>query len=229
MLEKNNHLSTSSQVLPFRGLGGFGLKICGMKYPENILEVSQLLPDYLGFIFYQKSSRYFDGEIPEIPKSIKKVGVFVDANYEQVSSTIEKYKLDLIQLHGSETPEFCLLFQNLNIEIIKVFSVDDDFDFSELEPFENVCDYFLFDTKGKLHGGNGFTFNWQILEKYKSQKPLFLSGGIGLVEIKKIKKMNLPIHAIDVNSKFEIEPGLKNITMCKDALQCIKMYDRAYR
>lgn len=221
MLEKNKHLSTSSQVLPLRGLGGFGLKICGMKYPDNILEVSQLLPDYLGFIFYEKSSRYFDGEIPEIPKSIKKVGVFVDAGFEEINSKIKKYDLDLIQLHGNETPEFCKNLKKEKIEIIKVFSVDDDFDFEILNEYENVCDYFLFDTKGKLHGGNGVTFNWQILDKYKSKKPLFLSGGIGIEEIEKIKTFNLPIFAIDINSKFEIEPGLKNVQLCKDALQCI--------
>ncbi len=191
------------------------LKICGMKYPENILEVSQLLPDYLGFIFYEKSSRHFDGEIPKIPSSIKKVGVFVDACLEEINSKIKKYDLDLIQLHGHETPEFCQNLKQDNIEIIKVFSVDDDFDFEILNQYENVCDYFLFDTKGKLHGGNGVTFNWQILEKYKSQKSLFLSGGIGIDEISKIKTLNLPIYAIDVNSKFEIKPGLKNINLVR--------------
>ena len=194
------------------------IKICGMKYSENILEVSQLLPDYLGFIFYEKSSRFFDGEIPEISKSIKKVGVFVNATLEEIKSKIKKYDLDLIQLHGNETPEFCSNLKQESIEVIKVFSVDDDFDFQILEAYENVCDYFLFDTKGKLHGGNGFTFNWQILEKYKSKKPLFLSGGIGIEEIAKIKTLNLPIFAIDVNSKFEMEPGLKNVQLCRDAL-----------
>ena len=181
-----------------------------MKYHENILEVSQLLPDYLGFIFYEKSSRFFDGEILEIPSSIKKVGVFVNARLMEINGKIKKYDLDLIQLHGDETPEFCENLKQDKIEIIKVFSVDDNFDFEVLNQYENVCDYFLFDTKGKLHGGNGITFNWQILEKYKSKKPLFLSGGIGIDEIEKIKTLKLPIFAIDVNSKFEIEPGLKN-------------------
>ena len=184
-----------------------------MKYPKNILEVSQLLPDYLGFIFFEKSSRFFDGKIPLIPESIKKVGVFVNATYEEVISKIKKYKLDLIQLHGNESPEFCLKFKDFEIKIIKVFSVDDDFNFQIIEKYEPVCDYFLFDTKGQLHGGNGVTFNWQILEKYKSKKPLFLSGGIGIGEISKIKTLNLPIFAIDVNSKFETEPGLKNIEL----------------
>ena len=186
-----------------------------MKYPKNILEVSELLPDYLGFIFYEKSSRYFDDEIPEIPKSVKKVGVFVNATLDEIMSKIKKYNLDLIQLHGNESPAFCQILKKENIQIIKVFSVDDDFDFEILNQYENVCDFFLFDTKGKLHGGNGVTFNWNILEKYTSQKPLFLSGGIGIEEIDKIKKLDLPIFAIDVNSKFEKEPGLKNIDLLK--------------
>ena len=195
-----------------------------MKYPENILEVSQLLPDFLGFIFWEKSSRFFDGEIPEIPKSIKKVGVFVNATLVEINSKIKKYDLNVIQLHGNESDVFCFELKSKisnHIQIIKVFSANDAFDFSVLEPFENACDYFLFDTKGKLPGGNGITFNWQILQQYKLTKPFFLSGGIGLDQIQNIKKLNLPIYAIDVNSKFEIEPGLKNVQSCKDALQCI--------
>ncbi|MDI5894960.1 phosphoribosylanthranilate isomerase [Flavobacterium algoritolerans] len=208
------------------------LKICGMKYPDNILEVGALLPDYMGFIFWEKSSRYFDGVIPDLPKSIKKVGVFVNATQEEILEKIVKYDLQAVQLHGQESVEFCLdLRENLKqaqIEIIKVFSVDDTFDFEVLKPFEAVCDYFLFDTKGKLPGGNGTTFDWKVLEKYPSSKPFFLSGGIGMEEmeaVKEILKTNLPLYAIDVNSKFEIEPGLKNIELCKnirrDALQCI--------
>ena len=199
------------------------LKVCGMKYPQNIFEVSHLLPDYLGFIFFEKSSRYFDGEIPEIPSSIKKVGVFVNASLDDIQSKIAKYNLNLIQLHGDESPEFCEHLKNENLKIIKVFSVDDHFDFSILLGYENVCDYFLFDTKGKLHGGNGYAFNWQILENYKSTKPIFLSGGIGIEEIEKIKSIDLPIFAIDINSKFETEPGLKNITLLKSFQQNLKL------
>ena len=196
------------------------LKICGMKYPDNILEVSQLLPNYMGFIFWKKSSRFFDGEIPNLPKSIQKVGVFVNAPLDEIVSKIEKYDLNLVQLHGNESVAFCLdlkhEIKNLKqtpIEIIKVFSILDDFDFSILKEYESVCDYFLFDTKGKLPGGNGTVFDWKVLEKYPSTKPFFLSGGIGIEEIAPVKqllKTNLPIHAIDINSKFEIEPGLKN-------------------
>ncbi|MFV8377969.1 phosphoribosylanthranilate isomerase [Flavobacterium sp. LB3R33] len=208
------------------------LKICGMKYPDNILEVGALLPDYMGFIFWEKSSRYFDGVIPDLPKSIKKVGVFVNETAEIILAKAQKYDLKAVQLHGHESVAFCQdLRENLKqvqIEIIKVFSVDDDFDFEVLKPFEAVCDYFLFDTKGKLPGGNGTTFDWKVLEKYPSSKPFFLSGGIGMEEmdaVKEITKTNLPLYAIDINSKFEIEPGLKNIELCKnirrDALQCI--------
>nr|WP_235831781.1 phosphoribosylanthranilate isomerase [Flavobacterium rhamnosiphilum] len=208
-----------------------------MKYPDNILEVGSLLPDYMGFIFWEKSARYFDGVIPDLPKSIKKVGVFVNASQEEILEKIAKYDLQTVQLHGQESVEFCADLKQVlkdengkqvQIEIIKVFSVDDSFDFEVLKPFEAVCHYFLFDTKGKLPGGNGTIFDWKVLEKYPSSKPFFLSGGIGINEIdaiNEISKTNLPLYAIDVNSKFEIEPGLKNIELCRnirrDALQCV--------
>ncbi|MDN3672317.1 phosphoribosylanthranilate isomerase [Flavobacterium branchiarum] len=198
-----------------------------MKYPENIIEVGSLLPDYMGFIFWEKSARYFNGILPDLPKSIKKVGVFVNQSQEEISSKILKYDLQAIQLHGHESVEFCQGLRNKidpKIELIKVFSADDNFDFGVLKSYESVCDYFLFDTKGKLPGGNGTTFDWRILNKYNSTKPFFLSGGIGIEEleaIKEISKTNLPIYAIDVNSKFEIEPGLKNV----DALRCVSTHN----
>ncbi len=197
------------------------LKICGMKYPENILEVGALLPDYMGFIFWKKSARYFDGIIPELPKSIQKVGVFVNATLEEILEKIEKHDLQAVQLHGEESVEFCKTLKKKipkEMEVIKVFSILDTFDFQVLKPFESVCDYFLFDTKGKLPGGNGTIFDWKVLEKYPSSKPFFLSGGIGIEEmeaVNEILKTNLPVYAIDVNSKFEIEPGLKNIKLLK--------------
>jgi phosphoribosylanthranilate isomerase len=191
------------------------LKVCGMKYQDNIEAVASLQPDFMGFIFHDKSSRYFGGQIPEISKSIKKVGVFVDEKVEAIVDKIEKYNLDALQLHGHESPEICKLLKSTNKEIIKVFSIKDEFDFSVLNNYEDVCDYFLFDTKGKLPGGNGYNFNWDVLKDYPSTKPYFLSGGIGLDELKKIKEFNKSTAskyclAVDVNSKFEIEAGLKN-------------------
>ncbi|HEX9152289.1 MAG TPA: phosphoribosylanthranilate isomerase [Flavobacterium sp.] len=206
------------------------LKICGMKYLDNIRDVGSLLPDYMGFIFWDKSARYFDGIIPAVSKSIKKVGVFVNATPEEILEKITKYDLQAVQLHGQETVEFCLHLKDKidsTIEIIKVFSVDATFDFEILKPFEAVCDYFLFDTKGKLPGGNGITFDWKVLEKYPSSKPFFLSGGIGINEMgaaNEISKTNLPVYAIDINSKFEIEPGLKNIQLCTDAIHRVSTH-----
>ena len=224
------------------------LKICGMKY--NTAEVATLQPDYLGFIFYDKSPRNFAGTIPELPNDIKKVGVFVDEDIDVIIQKIEKYGLDAIQLHGKESPDYCrelkkychaeldakcinndeMLNQvqhDKSIETIKVFSIKDEFDFSVLKNYEDVCDYFLFDTKGKLPGGNGYTFNWNVLKDYPSTKPYFLSGGIGLDELEMIKNFKESAaskycYAIDVNSKFEIEPGLKHIEELekfKDELQ----------
>ncbi|OMQ11939.1 phosphoribosylanthranilate isomerase [[Flexibacter] sp. ATCC 35103] len=205
------------------------LKICGMKYPENILEVGALLPDYMGFIFYEKSARYFTGTIPELIKTIKKTGVFVHESIENIIIKIKEHNLQAVQLHGDESVEYCEELKNKinkEIEIIKVFSVGDNFDFEVLKPFENVCDYFLFDTKGKLPGGNGTTFDWKILKNYKSDKPFFLSGGIGIEEIAAIKNLKLPVYAIDVNSRFEIEPGLKNknlLTNFKRKLEIVNL------
>ena len=195
-----------------------------MKYPDNILEVGALLPDYMGFIFWEKSARYFDDVLPDLPKSIKKTGVFVNESVENIIAKITQYDLQAVQLHGNESVAFCDILKNKaskGIEIIKVFSILDTFDFEVLKPFENSCDFFLFDTKGKLPGGNGTTFDWKVLEQYPSTKPFFLSGGIGLEEldaVNEILETNLPVYAIDVNSKFEIEPGLKKTQSCKDAI-----------
>lgn len=192
------------------------LKVCGMKYQDNIEAVASLQPDFLGFIFHEESPRHFEEAIPDLPKSIHKVGVFVDKTVEFITNQIEKHKLSAIQLHGHESPEMCRILKSTNAKIIKVFSIKDTFDFSVLTPYEEVCDYFLFDTKGKLPGGNGYTFNWDVLTDYPSTKPFFLSGGIGLNQIEKLKEFQTSetskyCFAIDVNSKFEIEAGLKNI------------------
>ena len=200
------------------------VKICGMKH--NVAEVAALKPDYLGFIFYGNSPRnYKESKIINISEDIKKVGIFVDQSVEEIIVLIEKFQLDVIQLHGEQPVEFVSLLiselknsKNGQVEIWKVFSIKDTFDFSVLKDFENLVSKFLFDTKGKEKGGNGFTFDWSILKNYKSKKPFILSGGIGMTEISEVKKIQhsgLPIYAIDVNSKFEIEAGLKDISALK--------------
>jgi phosphoribosylanthranilate isomerase len=204
------------------------VKVCGMKYSENIEAVVALEPDYMGFIFWEPSKRYFTGNAPSLPSSIKQVGVFVDAKVDEIIEKVVQVPLDLIQLHGQESAQFCARLkeklQQLEKEhqkpketykIIKAFSVGTTFSFEELTPYESYCDYFLFDTKGPLPGGNGFAFDWQLLRSYTSDVPFFLSGGIGPTDIPALADfLASPIaqkcHAIDVNSKFEISPGLKD-------------------
>jgi len=192
------------------------LKVCGMKYQDNIEAVANLQPDFLGFIFHEQSPRHFEGVINDLPNSIHKVGVFVDKTVEFIANQIVKHKLSAIQLHGHESPEMCRILKSTNAKVIKVFSIKDTFDFSVLVPYEKVCDYYIFDTKGNLPGGNGYAFNWDILTDYPSTKLFFLSGGIGLDQVEDLKKFQESsaseyCFAIDVNSKFEIEAGLKNI------------------
>ncbi len=199
------------------------LKVCGMKYPDNISEVAALQPNYLGFIFWKSSKRFFDGTIPNLSDKIKKVGVFVDAALEEVNEKVQQFHLQAVQLHGAESPSYCQQLKQTNVEIIKVLSVGVDFDFSQLEPYEQVCDFYLFDTKGELPGGNGYAFEWKLLENYPSTKPYFLSGGIGLEDEDSLKEFftkpeSKHCYAIDVNSKFELEPGLKDIPKLKEFL-----------
>jgi len=195
-----------------------------MRDTENILALAGLKPDYMGFIFWSVSGRFVNSKTPSLPPHIKKTGVFVNATLNYIQSCIHLHELNAIQLHGKETPTYCQNVKQFDVEVIKAFSIADDFDFSSLSPYEQFVDYFLFDTKGKLPGGNGIKFNWSVLNGYASQKPFFLSGGIGpesMDQIRSIGKTDLPLYAIDVNSKFEAEMAYKNIdllTQFKDQL-----------
>lgn len=191
------------------------LKICGMKFPENIEAVSALKPDYLGFIFYEKSVRFFEEREINSSSEIQKVGVFVNENPEVMSQKIQKFNLDVVQLHGNETPEISEKMKQLNpnIKIWKAFSIGNDFDFEQLDKYQNVEAY-LFDTKGKNYGGNGVKFNWEILKNYKSEKEIILSGGISVDDVPLIyefQKKIPQIQTIDVNSRFETGPGRKDV------------------
>lgn len=230
-MSSKNINKTQSQTPSPSERAGVRIKICGMKYPDNISDAAHLEPDYLGFIFYEKSSRFFNGSIPKLPQNVKKVGVFVNATLEEIIDKVEYHNLDLVQLHGEESPEFCeelkhqLKKENSEIPacagIMKVFSVKDHFDFDQLKPYESACDFFLFDTKGQLPGGNGYMFDWTVLNNYPSTKPYFLSGGIGFQEVNDIKEFlqgqaSKYCHAIDVNSKFELKPALKSIILLNE-------------
>lgn len=185
-----------------------------MRDEKNIREVCTIGVDYMGFIFYPKSPR-FVGEnfrMPEFSSRVKKVGVFVNATTDEMKQKTNDLGLDYLQLHGQETVAQCEVLRQNNIRLIKVFSVDDHFDFGLTRAYKEVADYFLFDTKGKYYGGNATAFNWQVLKAYDQEIPFFLSGGIGpdnVGEIEGLKEMNL--HAIDANSGVEMEPAMKDL------------------
>jgi phosphoribosylanthranilate isomerase len=197
------------------------LKVCGMRTKENIQSLLEVQPDYVGFIFYEKSPRFVGEELDagllhSFPRSIKKVGVFVNAHPDFILKNVKKYGLDMVQLHGNETPEFCKGLRSRGLSIIKAFSIDKEFNFARLNNYKNFCDYFLFDTKGESYGGTGKAFDWEMLKSYDNEKPFFLSGGISPDHtgmISELKAMN--IHSVDINSLFEKEPGLKDVEMVK--------------
>ena len=194
------------------------LKVCGMREKNNIISLADLKPNYIGFIFWISSARYVDQPTPSLPEDIKKTGVFVDATIEFIKSTVQNHQLKAVQLHGEETPDYCSMIQEFGVEVIKSFSIKDQFDYNKIGTYEDYCDYYLFDTKGKLPGGNGYVFDWTLLNAYPSEKPFFLSGGIGpneLIKIKNLINTSLPLYSIDVNSKFEYSPGLKNIDLIR--------------
>lgn len=199
-----------------------------MKFPKNILEVGALQPDYMGFIFYSKSKRFvgenFSNEsINSLPKSIKKAGVFVNESIAIILEKVIKYKLDAVQLHGNESVADCKFLKENNIEIIKAFSIDESFNFDVLKAYESVCDYFLFDTKTTDYGGSGKIFDWQLLENYTIQKPFFLSGGLNLDSIEKIKNLNYEmLTGLDFNSQLENEDFSKNIKKTTQIIQHLR-------
>lgn len=196
------------------------LKVCGMKFRENLEEVARLGPDFLGFIFYEKSPRYMAGNLsPEdlkpLPKKIKKVGVFVNASIQYVISNANDYGFDFVQLHGEEPIDYCKTVFEADVSIIKVFHVDKQIDWEQLKPYEDYVTYFLFDTKSKAYGGTGKAFDWQALNGYNLSTPYILSGGLDLANTADLNHLKVQPFAIDVNSKFESAPGLKEIGAVK--------------
>ena len=195
------------------------IKVCGLREEGNIKQVVDLSVDFVGFIFYDKSSRNVklsQGVVKTISGLIiQKVGVFVNENINGIARLKTLLGLDYIQLHGNESVDYCMELQVFS-KIIKVFKVDDDFDFKVCEQYQ-FADYFLFETKGKLEGGNGTKFNWQKLNEYHLSNPFFLSGGIGGEDVSELLSLNHPqLKVVDLNSKFEVSQGLKNIEQLKE-------------
>ncbi len=184
-----------------------------MRDATNIAKLIKIQPDFIGFIFHEKSPRNVT-ETSKVyfPETIKKVGVFVDKEESFIRDKVTDYTLDLIQLHGNETSKQCMDLKEKGLKIIKAFNISEDFDFQALKVYEPYCEYFLFDAFGKNAGGNGIVFNWDLLQKYTGKIPFLLSGGIDDTLVKEIKSINHPKFAgIDINSGFEIKPALKDI------------------
>ena len=198
------------------------LKVCGMRDSQNIAQLLQLRPDYMGFIFFEKSPRNVGNQLDEallksFPSTTQKVGVFVNASLDFVKAQVNRYELDLVQLHGDESAEYVADLFAVGIRVMKVFSIGDSFDFKQLGQYNPFVEYFLFDTKGKTRGGTGEVFDWEILKDYDQEVPFFLSGGIDLENVEQLEELkDLNIHAIDVNSRFELSPALKDIDKVKD-------------
>ena len=189
-----------------------------MKHPENMQLVAALQPDLMGFIFYPKSPRYAEpldmATLDALPESIKKIGVFVNENLENVLTIAHKYNLDGMQLHGTELETMCAELRKAGYIVIKAFPIAEAYNFKVTKKYEGTCDYFLFDTKTDAYGGSGIKFNWAMLDEYTGNTPFLLSGGIAPDDADAILKIKHPEFAgIDLNSKFEIEPGLKNVEL----------------
>lgn len=193
------------------------IKTCGMRDADNIRAVSELGIDWMGFIFWAPSSRYVSEKPTFLPTRQKRVGVFVDARIEEVKSKADEYALDLIQLHGNESPAFCeRLKANSRQQLIKAFNIATQEDLEQTIPYEGLVDYFLFDTKAKMVGGNGTQFDWSVLSAYQGNTPFLLSGGIGPDDAEKVKNFHHPqLAGIDLNSRFELSPALKDIEKLK--------------
>ena len=199
------------------------IKVCGLNNGDNINQLMKLDLDFMGIIFYEKSSRFFSSDV--LPKSEKKyVAVFVDESLEVIKKLINIYKFEYVQLHGNEDEKFCKELSNF-CNVIKAFRIDDTFDLNDIEKYSKYCKYFLFDTFTESYGGSGKKFNWDLLLNYDHKKDFILSGGINLELISSIKKLKnqLPnLIGVDLNSKFEIKPGLKDINRVKKFIKSIK-------
>jgi len=199
------------------------IKICGMRQAENIAQISENKIDMMGFIFYEKSKRFVEQIPVEIANHIKKVGVFVNETFEDIVRIMFDNKLDAIQLHGDESPELCADLRKIGQTVLKAFRVNDDFDFALCSDYEETCNYFLFDTAGKNFGGNGTKFNWEILQSYTGNTPFLLSGGIKPTDFETIINFKHPkFSGVDINSGFEIEPGLKNVSEVKEFVEKLR-------
>ena len=194
------------------------LKVCGMREVKNIKSVLALKPDLMGFIFYPKSNRFVDAlSLEDIDfGTTQKVGVFVNEKLNSLTEKVKKFDLDYVQLHGDESPSYLAAVKYLGVKVIKVFRILDQLPIDQILAFEQEADYFLYDTLSLEYGGSGKNFQWNILNESPSSKPFWLSGGVSIESLKALGLIDHPgLTGIDVNSKFEDQPGMKNIELLR--------------
>ena len=206
------------------------IKVCGMRDAENIRAVEALGIDYMGFIFWPPSGRYVGEKPSYLPRKCRRVGVFVDAALPDILEAVKGFRLDVLQLHGHETPEALHALResvadlNPDIRLIKSLAVKEPEDLEQASAYEEVCDAFLFDAKGRLPGGNGHQFDWSVLKQYKGRLPFLLSGGIGPGDEARIREFDVPgCIGIDLNSRFETAPGLKDVQALKTFIENVRL------
>ena len=194
-----------------------------MRDGENIRAVEALGVDWIGFIFYPPSKRYVDIVPSYLPKEAKRVGVFVNESIETIVDKATLFSLDIVQLHGDESPDMCQLLMEKQIKVIKAFGFSTSFPSEKIAQYEDSCYYFLFDTQTPTHGGSGRKFDWNILQHYEGNTPFLLSGGIGTNDISAIQEFSHPLCiGIDINSQFELSPANKDIQSIQQFLKSLK-------
>lgn len=207
------------------------IKVCGMKYPKNIASLSLCGHDLTGLIFFEGSRRFVGDELSPTDleryrPSLEFVGVFVNDSADSIKSVTERYGLNWVQLHGDETPDTCIQLRKTGLTVIKALPVATNNDISRCDDYEGSVDYFLFDTRTEKYGGSGVKFNWEVLHAYDRDVPFFLSGGIGPEDVNKVVEIKHPmLYGVDINSMFEMKPGLKDIELLKHFINGVKQYD----
>lgn len=207
------------------------IKVCGITQLSQLQELDAVGIDFVGLNFYKESPRYVvgkisAGDIKDGDFDIRKVGVFVNENINKVMKVVEDYALDIVQLHGDETPEYCKQLSD-DVEVIKTFRVNGEMKSVEglIKKYDDACDYYLFDTGGQREalGGTGIQFDWEVLRNSRIEKPFFLAGGIGLTDVVKVKTFDHPdLFAVDINSRFEVSPGIKDLDLVKMFTQVLR-------
>ena len=196
------------------------IKVCGMTQADNIRETEELGVDLIGLNFYPKSPRCLCQMPDYLPRKARRVGVFVNQPKEEVTMYADRFGLDYLQLHGTESPGYCRTLQSHGFRLIKAFAIAQAKDLPATQAYEGLCDYFLFDTKTPKYGGSGEQFDWTLLQHYHGETPFLLGGGINAYSAKAIRAFRHPrLAGVDLNSRFELSPGVKDVERLRRFLQ----------